>query len=209
MFSPKVVLWGGLASAFGGVFWLMIGLAPSGGTAAIILALVLGLGGLAGLYSLQAGQHRGMGLAGFAFGIIGTVLALAALWWGSTSGRFTPAPDATPVAPVILIICLGMVILGIGLALLGIANLHANTLHRWRGLPLGLGLLSIIQGMAIWLVFYVPLSQGRNPWNPWNLLAYVLPFSVFVLLGLCWIGLGIALMSAVDDKVAQPPPASV
>src|SRR5262249_21612168 len=111
MFSPKVVLLGGLAGVFSGLFWILTGLTTNG----IELALILGLGGLAALYSRQAGEGGKLGLAGFTLGIIGTILVLAALWWGSTSGRFTPAPDATPVAPVILIIILGMVILGIGL----------------------------------------------------------------------------------------------
>ena len=43
MFSPKVILWGGVASVFGGLFWLMTAI-PSSGGASIVLALVLGLG---------------------------------------------------------------------------------------------------------------------------------------------------------------------
>jgi hypothetical protein len=107
-----------------------------------------------------------------------------------------------------LIITLGLLILGIGLALLGVASLRANTLHRWRGLPLGLGLLNTILGITSWLVFYVPLSQGRNPWDPWNPGAYVVPFGVLVLMGLGWMGLGITLATEAEAKIAQPPPAS-
>jgi hypothetical protein len=211
MFSPKVILWGGLASAFGGVFWLMMGIAPSSGGAAFGLALVLGLGGLAGLYSRQAGQGGRLGLAGFALGIIGTVLALATLWWGFTFRRFSPSTigrEPVLVAPAVLILLLALVTLGIGLSLLGVASLRAKTLHRWRGLPLAVGLLSIIQSMTFWLVFYVPLSQARNPWDPWNPGVYVLPLAVLVLLGLGWMGLGITLMTEVDAQVAESPPAS-
>src|SRR6187399_359943 len=36
MFSPKVILWGGLASVFGGLFWMLAGLSNS--PAALVLA---------------------------------------------------------------------------------------------------------------------------------------------------------------------------
>jgi hypothetical protein len=213
MFSPKVIVWGGVAGVFSGMFWMMTGLAPSSGGPGIELALILGLGGLVGLYSRQAGQGGRLGLAGFALGIIGTVLALATLWWGFTSGRLsssTTRSEPVVAAPAFLILSLALVTLGIGLALLGVASLRAKTLHRWRGLPLGLGLLSAILGVTFWLAFYVPLSQGRNPFDPWNLGNYglVIVFVVFALLGLGWIGLGIMLATESNAQVAQPPPAS-
>lgn len=211
MFSPKVILWGGVAGVFCGLCWLMMGIAPSSGGTTFVLALVLGLGGLAGLYSRQAGQGGRLGLAGFALGILGTVLALATLWWGFTSERFSPSTierEPALVAPAFLILLLALVTLGIGLALLGVASLRAKTLHHWPGLPLGLGLLNIIQGMMFWLVFYVPLSQGRNPWDPWGPGVYVPPLVVHGLLGLGWIGLGLMLATEAEAQVAQPPPAS-
>ena len=173
MFSPKVILWGGVASIFGGLFWWMMVIAPSGGGVSIVLALVLGLGGLASLYSRQAGQGGKLGLAGFALGIIGTVLALAALGWaytnifvGSTIREINESVERAPAlaAQGVLFIMLAEATLGIGLALLGVATLRAKTLHRWRGLPLGLGLLYIVGVITSWPIFYVPLSQGRNPW---------------------------------------------
>jgi hypothetical protein len=60
---------------------------------------------------------------------------------------------------------LALVTLGIGLALLGVASLRAKTLHRWRGLPLGLGFLNIMLGITIWLLIQIPLSHGEKP--PW------------------------------------------
>ena len=216
MFSPKVILWGGVAGAFGGVLWLMMGLAPSSGGAAMVLALVLGLGGLVSLYSRQAGQGGKLGLAGFALGIIGTVLVLAALWWGSTffsGSTYSEIHSRIEREPVlaarsILITMLALATLGIGLALLGVASLRAKTLPRWRGLPLGLGLLNTLLAITGWLLFYVPLSQGRNPWDPWSPGDYVVFFVVSVLLGLGWIGLGITLATEAETKIAQPPPAS-
>ena len=208
MFSPKVILWGGVAGVFSGMLWIM-GIAPSSGGAAVVLALVLGLGGLVSLYSRQAGQGGRLGLAGFALGIIGTVLALATAWWGFTSGRLSNM-EREPVlaAPAVLISSLALIILGIGLALLGVTSFRAKTLPRWRGLPLGLGLLSTIQGMTIWLVHYVPLSQGRVPWDPWNFGFYVLYPTVLVLLGIGWMGLGFMLATEAETKIAQSPPAS-
>ena len=211
MFSPKVILWGGVAGAFSGLFWMMSG----NGGAAGVLALVLGLGGLAGLYSRQAGQGGKLGLAGFALGIIGTVLVLAAQWWESTifSGpsyaviNLRIERDPTLAAQAVLFYSLGVVTLGIGLALLGFASLRAKTLRRWQGLPLGLGLLNTIQGITIVLLAYVPLSQGRNPFDPWPPDGYAFIVAEFVLSGLGWIGLGTMLATEGDAQipVAQPP----
>ena len=210
MFSPKGILWGGVASIFCGLFWLMMGLAPESGAATFVLALVLGLGGLIALYSGQAGQGGWLGSAGFALGIIGTVLALAALGWGFTSGRFSPSNiQSEPIlaAPGSAIISLALVILGIGLALLGLTSLRTKTLHRWRGLPLGAGLLNALFGITFWLVYYVPLSQGRNPWDTWPPEGYGLSVAALVLLGLSWMGLGITLAPEADAQLV-PPPAS-
>ena len=207
MFSPRIILWGGLASVFGGLFWILTGLSNS--PAALVLALVLGLGGLVGLYSRQAGQGGRLGLAGFTLGIIGTVLSLAVLSWAFTSGLVANMKrDPASVAPWAFIFPLALVISGIGLTLLGLASWRAKTLHIWRGLPLGLGLLSIIYSLTIWLVGIVPLSQGRLPWDTWNFGFYVLYPAVNVLLGLGWMGLGIMLAIEADARVAQPPPAS-
>jgi hypothetical protein len=214
MFSPKVILWGGVAGVFGGLFWLM---ALSSGGTPIVLALVLGLGGLASLYSRQAGQGGRLGLAGFALGIIGTVLTLAALWRaytnifvGSTIGEINESVERAPAlaAQGVLFILLAVAILGIGLGLLGVASLRAKTLHRWGGLPLGLGLLNIMFAISGWLIFYVPLSQGRNPWRPWTPELYVLPSVVSVLLGLGWMVLGTILAAEADSSVAQAPAGS-
>jgi hypothetical protein len=216
MFSPKVILWGGVSGLFSGMLWMMMGLAPASAGVAGVLALILGLGGLVGLYSRQAGQGGRLGLAGFALGIIGTVLALVTLLWditffsGSSYREINSHIAREPVlaAQAVLISMLAFVTLGIGLTLLGAASLRAKTLHRWRGLPLGLGLLNTIQGITGWVIFYMPLSQGRNPWDPWNPRMYLPTFVVFVLLGIGWIGLGLMLATEAEAKIAQPPPAS-
>lgn len=208
MSSPKVVLWGGVAGICGGLFWMISGVA-SNGAGPLELGLVLGLGGLIGLYSKQAEKGGKLGLAGFALGIIGTVTFLAALWWGFTSGRFASmGRNPTLGAPGVLLLSLGMVILGIGISLLGVTSLRGKTLHRWHGMPLVLGLVNTLSGMTFWLAYYLPLSQGRNPWNPWNFEVYVLYPAVLATLGLCWLGVGIALAAEVYDQVVQPPPTS-
>ena len=212
MFSPKVILWGGVAGVFSGMFWIMTGLAPSTGGAAIVLALVLGLGGLVSLYSRQAGRGGRLGLAGFALGIIGTVLELATLWWfvtafsGSTYMEINSRIERELVlaAGATLLMFLAFVTMGIGLTLLGVASLRAKTLSRWRDLPLGMGLLNILLGITGWLVFYVPLSQGRNPWNPWPPDLYVLPVVEFVLIGLGWMGVGSMLAIEAEAQVSTP-----
>lgn len=201
MFSPKIVLWGGVASIFGGLLWIMSGLAPfSAPSGTLELALVLGLGGLVSLYSRQAGQGGKLALAGFVLGIIGTaVMLLAMLWWDSASDTQS-----------ILIDVSGLAVLGIGLALLGIASLREKTLRRLRRLPLIMGLLYLLEAAAFWTVFYVPFSHGQNPWHPWNPPAYLPVFGGFFLLGLGWIGLGAMLASEGDAQipVAQNPSTS-
>ena len=207
MFSPKLVLWGGVTSLFGGLFWILAGLSTnSNSLAALVLALLLGLGGLAGLYFRQAGQGGRLGLAGFAWAILGTGLAIAALWWGSV--QFTP-----PIP--ILLIALSLAVLGVGIVLLGITSLRGNALHRGRNLPLGLGLLNILVGMTFLLMFYLPLSQGQNPWRAWSLIAghviypaVLVPQVLSVLLGVGWTGLGILLTAEANAQVAQPPEVS-
>jgi hypothetical protein len=197
MFSPKVILWGGVASVFAGLFYMMTGLAPSSGGPTLELVLVLGLGGLVGLYSRQVKQGGRLGLGGFALGVIGTVAPFVASWWEALE------------AQSILVASLAFLTLGIGLALLGVASLRGKTLPRWQGLPLGLGLLHTILGIAMWLIIYVPVSHGQNPFHPWNLGNYglVIVFALFVLVGIGWIGLGITLATDADAKIAQPPPA--
>jgi len=201
MFSPKIVLWGGVAGVFTGLFWLMVGLAPS--SAGFEFALIMGLGGLTGLYSQQAKQGGIVGLAGFVLGIISTVAILITGWI---------LPDLGGDARGILILSLGFLTLGIGLALLGIASLRGQTLPRWRGLPLTLGLLNILQSISFWLIFYIPLNHGQNPWKPWNLGNHglVVVFTLMVLIGIGWMGLGVTLAAEGDAQlpVAQPPSAS-
>lgn len=197
MFSPKVILWGGVAGAFGGLFWMMMGLAPSGGDATLKFALVLGLGGLVGLYSQQARQGGILGLAGFVLGIISTVALFVADWIVPDLGN----------AQGILILSLGFLTLGIGLALLGITSLQAKTLHRLRGLPLVVGLLYIFAMAAFWIVFYIPFSHGQNPFDPWTPTAYLPVFALFVLIGIGWMGLGVTLAAEGDAliPVARTP----
>jgi len=205
MFSPKVILWGGIAGICGGLFWVLAAF-QSSGPGPIELGLVLGLGGLVGLYSRHGGR---LSLAGLVWGVLGTGLALADLWWASTSGNLS-SMESDPIlaAPAVLMLSLGMIILGVGLVLLGITSLRTENPHNWRGLPLGIGLLSLISGITFWLVFYVPMNQGRLPWDPWNFGMYVLFPAVHVLLGIGWMGTGVMLTAEADAKGALPPPAS-
>lgn len=202
MFSPKIILWGGGVSLFGCLFWMITGLAPSGGDGTLTLALVLSLGGLVALYSQKARQGGILGLAGFALGVIGTAVALAGFW--------RPERELTRLAQTLLVGSLGLLTLGIGLALLGVVSLPGKTLLRSRGLPLTLGLLNILLSISIWLIFYMPLSRGQNPFDPWTPTAYVPVFALFVLIGLGWIGLHTTLAAEGDARIpfAQNPSAS-
>jgi len=201
MFSPKLISWcGGMASLFGGLFWMI----SVGGGLPLKLALILELCGVVGLRMRQAGQGSKVGVAGFAFGIIGTVLAIAYLSQDPVSGSF-PYMEDPALAPGVLVLSLALFIQSIGLALLGDVSLRAKNPHRWRGLPVGLSALSAISGVMFWLVVSVPLSQAQFPWESRTFLLYP---AVLWLLGLSWIGLGIMLMAEANTPVAQHPPAS-
>jgi len=96
------------------------------------------------------------------------------------------------------------------MALLGVASLRAKTMRRWRGLPLAVGLLSALNAMTFWLVYYVPMSDGRDPWATWPPQGYALTVATLVLFGLGWMALGITLVAEGDAQipVAQPPSTS-
>jgi len=205
MFSPKVITWGGLAGALCGVMWIIMGIAPS--AVAFVLAFILGLGGLAGLYSWQGGQSGRLASTGFAFSMISMVLAIGTLWWGFASGRMgyiDSESDALSSALPLLIILLTIAAIGIGLALIGIANLRAKTQPRWWGLPLGLGILTILQSFSMWLAYYLPMSQGHDPWSQYYDDILWFPSIVWVLAGVCWMALGIMLEREAKVQIATP-----
>ena len=199
MFSPKVILWCGMASICAGLFWI----ASVGGGLPLTLALVLELGGLVGLQIQQAGQGGKVGLAGFALGVLGTVLAIAYLSWGYISYGF-PYMEELALAPGVLILSLALFTQSIGLALLGVTSWRAKNPHRGRGLPLGLSALSAISGAVFWIIVYVPLSHGQFPWKSE---LFVLYPAVLLLLCIGWMGLGVLLATEADAQLA-PPPAS-
>lgn len=216
MFSPRTILWGGVASVFAGLLWIIIAELTTDGVVPLVLAVILGLGGLAGLYSRQSGEGGWLAWSGMALGILGTALLLAALLWGHASGRLDNIQRHLALsAPPVLIISLALIILGVGMVLLGITSLRGRVPHRWRGLPLVLGLLYTLGGMMEWLVYYLPLSQGRDPWQVWSLIGgqVIYPAQhalmvLHVLLGLGWLGLGIILMTEANAQVVPPRPAS-
>jgi hypothetical protein len=210
MFSSSIILWGAVASVFSGLLWIL------DGVASVVLALILGLGGLAALYSRQLGQGGQLGWAGLALGVLGTALKLAAIWWGHASLRlYNIQAHPTFSAPPVLMISLALILLGVGIVLLSVSSLRGNALHRWGGLPLGLGLLNTLGGMTLSLVYYLPLSQGRDPWDFWRLIgghviypAEYVWSGLEVLLGLGWVGLGFMLARDAKAEVVPPSPAS-
>ena len=200
MFSPKLMYWCGLASLFGGLFWMI----SVGGGLPLRLALALELFALVGLRMRQGWQGGNLALAGFALGIIGTVLAIVYLSQDLVSGSF-PYMEEPALAPGVSLLALALFIQGIGLALLGITSLRTKNPHPWRGLPLGLSAVSAISGAVFWIIVYVPLSQGQFPWKSGLFMLYP---AVLLLLGIGWMGLGLILTTQADSQVTQSPPAS-
>lgn len=65
MFSPKVIVWGGVASTFGSLMWLFQALIGRGAEIGFPLAFLLTMGGLATLYARHGKQANALGSAGW------------------------------------------------------------------------------------------------------------------------------------------------
>src|SRR3990172_6900139 len=108
MFSPRIIAWGGIVSAFGGVMWIFSGLGQ-GAEITFPLAMLLTLAGLAALHARQGKQAGALSWAGFVLGIFGTGLVLSFFVWSMISGN---SLDPEPNSSSGLQLPLGMSILG-------------------------------------------------------------------------------------------------
>ena len=185
MFSPRMIFWGGLASALGGLMWFLSLLVWDSGNTGLLLslALLLTLGGLAALHARQGKQAGVLGWSGFILGILGTGLVLPVLQW-----------------------TLGYSLLGIGYILIGLRAWQTRDLPRWRLMPLALGILLIGFVFSAWLEQQISIS-GIDAWDPITLPAIALVL-LTLSIGILWIVLGAILAKNPGWQDSNQPPAS-
>ena len=201
MFSPRVAVWGGIAAAFGGLMWLTPPLAQGGnGTAALVAALVLTLGGLAALHARQGKAGGALSSAGFALGIFGTALILLLFARGPADIEHDPRAA--------LQFLLGMGTLGTGSMLMGLRALQTRILGRSSAmLSLVIGVLQAGFGLSVWLVYYLLGRRDIDPWTPFSAPAAATILLMFII-GILWMALGAMLAQSADRQTSSHPPAA-
>jgi len=207
MLSPKIIFWGGLAAAFGGLVWLIMPFQTESGNFLLPLGLLLSLGGLTALHAKQAKQAGMLGWAGLILGIVGTGVVLWIQVLGIVSGDADNARNAAFAEPIALQFALGMTILGMGCILLGLRTLQTRVLPRWHMLPLALGTLEVAWGVSMWLVYYTALIQGNEPWQFATVPAIIVVLLTFPI-GILWLTLGAILAENSGRQISNHPPAS-
>jgi len=201
MFSQKVILWGGIASAFGGLMWLSIVLTAKGGDITFPLGFLLALGGVAALHARQGKQAGWLGWAGSILAIFGTVEVLSLFVWQGISGN-----SINPNSRLgLLLFGLGMPVLGIGSILIGLRALQIRILPRSTSmLSFVIGVCEIGLGFCVRLMYYL----SPDPWNHMTTLAGVSLFLMFSI-GTLWFALGATLAINPGLQTSNQAPASV
>jgi len=201
MSSPRIIMWAGVASAFGGLIWLFAALAWQ--SQGILPSLLLTLAGLAALHTRQGKQAGALGWAGLVLGILGTGMVLSLLVKGWITGNSFSFESSVLDA---LQFALGMGILGIGCILIGLGTL-TEILPRGRWMPMVLGLMYIGLGISTWLLYYQASILGIDPWNPGTIAAFGVVLLTFPI-GILWMALGAILAINPGWETSNPPPAS-
>jgi hypothetical protein len=193
MFSPKIIVWGGMASVFGGLMWLSP-VFTGKGEITLPLALLLTLGGLAALHARHGKQAGTLGWSGFILGIFGTGLLIPSFFM----------QDTAPGLPFDL----GMPILSIGSILIGIRTLQTRILPSASGMLLfAIGVSQIGLAISVWLMDYYLAPNGIDPWNPMTIPAIATLLLLFAI-GIFWIALGAILAQNPGWETSNQPPAS-
>jgi hypothetical protein len=202
MFSPKFISWGGIASAFGGLLWLLVAAAYQI-EAILPMALLLTLGGLLAIHILQGKQIDSLSRTGFILGILGTGMVVAIFVWDVITG--TPFLDSFILAPLPRVLGIGL--FGIGCILIGLRILQMKIPPHVGWLTLALGILQIGFSVSLWLVYYSIAIKGIDPWYPPTFPAYAFMF-LTVPIGILWMALGVTLAINPGWQDSSQPPVS-
>lgn len=204
MFSPKFIVWGSIASVFGGLLWLFVAVAWQN-EGILPLALLLTMGGLVALYIRQGKQAGAVGWMGIVLGILGTGMVETLFVWGVITGN--PFGLEYPFLAALQYV-LGIGLFGIGCTLIGLRALQTEILPHGRWVPLVLGILQVGFSISLWLVYYLAAIRGIDPWNPTTILA--ITYMLLTLpIGILWMALGAILAGeAAGLQTSNHPPAS-
>ncbi len=172
MTSWGLIRLAGVSAALGGVFllttdvvsWFVIPprqialLGPPGPrgvwAAAFLVALLLVLGGLVGLYTRQAQRAGVLGLVGFAAAFSGTVLSVGIAWLPFPTPSLALAASGMGA-------WVGLMLTFVGWALFGVATLRAGVFPRTAAIVLLIGAMlsfSVFQGLPGTLVLDVAIA---------------------------------------------------
>ena len=151
---------------------------------ALMVASIGAAGGVVGLRVRQGAHHgrgRLVGTAGFAVALVGSALPAVGVALGFLvgSGVLEGVAAARVVGMGVLGTRLGLALLGVGLALLGVAALRAKVLPRWVGVV---------------LVGAFPASA--------TIWVFLSTFSGIVVFGFAWLALSYALWSEPRGEAA-------
>ena len=172
--SSALIRWGGVSTMLGGMMWvvkgglIMLGVLDLGEL--LIVAQLLFAAGLIGLHS-RLGGHGGLS------GRIGGLLAYMAAALSAVNAPYSVFAEDAPQTPFPFNVTYATAALAIfvGLVLLGISVRRVEILpHRWRSLPLAIGVSALL---PVWVLALVHLE---------------LPI---VVLGLAWMLLGYVMWS--------------
>jgi hypothetical protein len=210
MLTGNLMRWSGLAAVVGGILLALAGIATSApftgeeeafsvvassgawqvGMGLMLLAMILLLLALVGLYRRQAKQAAGFGLVAFVVAFVGTALGVALMW------VFTfVVPTLAQAAPALLdadeppgLLGVGMfasfILFSLGWLLFGVATLRAGVFPRGAAVlliigavfsfivdmlpfavPIPLDLLALAGGLA-WMGYQVWADRGRVAMTP-------------------------------------------
>jgi hypothetical protein len=186
--SSLIRWWELLGAVLGGLAWLVSVLLDSASAPQEPLFLVYAiawfgtLGGLVGLYALQASSYLLLGTSSFFAAFIGALLALAGTVLNLLSrvDLLQQGFYEQTLGLGLFITLLGVVVFGVGFTLLGVASLLG------RRMPLWVGVAMIVAPLLAWL------------WEGYGA----------IVLGVVWLAVGYALWLAREEAGQQTSRAS-
>ncbi len=165
MTSSILIRWSGLAALVAGVmvvilevlFVVLVGDLPESVAALTgawvpllllgLVAIVLTLLGLVGLYAYQTEQAGALGLVAFLIAFVGTALLFGFFWAGTflvpalaeAAPDFLDTVEASPTGVLAAGFILTLILFDLGWLLFGLASLLAKALPRWAAVLLTIG----------------------------------------------------------------------
>jgi len=195
MSTDRIVRWGGIAAAVGGLVWLFpwtgwVEVGDAAGFALAVIGLLLVMIGLIGLQRRLADNGSATYRPAYGLALLGAVLVVASAVGGLLTGASMRGSD-NDMGVLAIFLFAGMLALIAGIAGMGLTTLRQKALGRFSFAPL---LLAAAQ------LAYV-VSIGLNISN--DSLHVLLDIFVAVSV-VCWLILGYAMTAGQTPAVDQP-----